>query len=330
MRNWQVKRWIACVLEFKGRRRPLLRPGRFTELFFLDEATALAAGHRPCAECRRADFNRFRDAWAETHPGASLRVDDIDRVLHAERVGPGRTKRLHDAVLGDLPDGSMIADGPQAWLLRGTNCSPGPRSDTKPAALPSRRPRSKPSRRRRSWPSSEPATHRPSTRLRTEQTIGTGRSAAASASSSVRTERTSSSPSRGARFHRASGRPRATGTPRPPGTAVAVLPARGTRGRSWRCAAAYPRAHRPSEYPPPRRSAQNRARRASNSGHTADERTPRRGSSTQGTGPRPQARQVVVRAAGRLHDPVGDPRLLPVHRERLLPAGGVAEMPDHT
>jgi hypothetical protein len=118
VRNWQVKRWIACVLEFKGRRRPLLRPGRFTELFFLDEATALAAGHRPCAECRRADFNRFRDAWAQTHPGASLRVDDIDRVLHEERVGPGRTKRLHDAILGDLPEGSMIAGGEQAWLLR--------------------------------------------------------------------------------------------------------------------------------------------------------------------------------------------------------------------
>jgi hypothetical protein len=118
VRNWQVKRWIACVLEFKGRRRPLLRPGRFTELFFLDEATAHAAGHRPCAECRRADFNRFRDAWAQTHPGASLRVDDIDRVLHAERVGPRRTKRLHEATLGDLPDGSMIAEGEQAWLVR--------------------------------------------------------------------------------------------------------------------------------------------------------------------------------------------------------------------
>jgi hypothetical protein len=118
VRNWQVKRWIACVLEFKGRRRPVLRPGRFTELFFLDEATALAAGHRPCAECRRADFNRFRDLWAETHPGASLRVDDIDRILHAERVGPDRTKRLHEATLGDLPDGSMIAEGEQAWLVR--------------------------------------------------------------------------------------------------------------------------------------------------------------------------------------------------------------------
>jgi hypothetical protein len=136
VRNWQVKRWIACVLEFKGRRRPLLRPGRFTELFFLDEATAFAAGHRPCAECRRADFNRFRDAWAETHPGASLRVDDVDLVLHAERVGPDRTKRLHDATLGDLPDGSMIADGERAWLMRGGKLlewSPSGYGDRRPA-----------------------------------------------------------------------------------------------------------------------------------------------------------------------------------------------------
>jgi hypothetical protein len=119
VRDRGVRRWIACRLEFKGRRRPLLRPGRFTELFFLDEATALAAGHRPCAECRREDFVRFRDGWAETHPGASLRVDDIDRVLQDERVGPDKRKRLHDATLGDLPDGSMIAEGDRAWLLLG-------------------------------------------------------------------------------------------------------------------------------------------------------------------------------------------------------------------
>jgi hypothetical protein len=119
VRAWQVRRWIACVLEFKGRRRQLLRPGRFTELFFLDEATAFAAGHRPCAECRRGDFLRFRQAWAETHPGASLRVDDIDRTLHAERIAPGGAKRLHEAKLGDLPDGSMVAQEDRAWLVLG-------------------------------------------------------------------------------------------------------------------------------------------------------------------------------------------------------------------
>jgi len=117
VRPWQVRRWIACRLEFKGRRRPLLRPGRFTELFFLDEATALAAGHRPCAECRRDDFLRFREAWAETHPGASLKVDDIDRTLQAERVDGDQRKRLHPAELAGLPDGAMIAEDDRAWLV---------------------------------------------------------------------------------------------------------------------------------------------------------------------------------------------------------------------
>jgi hypothetical protein len=119
VRAWQVRRWIACVLEFKGRRRPLLRPGRYTELFFLDEATAMAAGHRPCAECRREDFYRFRRAWAQTHPGASLKVDDIDRVLHAERIGADRRKLLHQESLAVLPDGAMISEDDRAWLVLG-------------------------------------------------------------------------------------------------------------------------------------------------------------------------------------------------------------------
>jgi hypothetical protein len=70
-RYYQVRRWIACRLEFRSRRRsPLMRPGRFTELFFLDEATALAAGHRPCAECRREDYDRFAALWLDLHGGA--------------------------------------------------------------------------------------------------------------------------------------------------------------------------------------------------------------------------------------------------------------------
>jgi hypothetical protein len=119
VRPWQVRRWIACRLEFKGRRRELLRPGRFTELFFLDEATALAAGHRPCAECRREDFVRFCQAWSATHPGEPARVDHIDRVLHAERIGAGGAKRLHEAKPGDLPDGSMVGEGGRAWMVLG-------------------------------------------------------------------------------------------------------------------------------------------------------------------------------------------------------------------
>jgi hypothetical protein len=117
VRSWQVRRWIACLLEFKGRRRPLMRPGRFTELFFLDEATALAAGHRPCAECRRQDFLRFRQGWTDLHPGGSTRADDIDRVMHGERVAPGGSKRLHEVRLDDLPNGTMVAEDDQAWLV---------------------------------------------------------------------------------------------------------------------------------------------------------------------------------------------------------------------
>jgi hypothetical protein len=118
VRAWQVRRWIACLLEFRSRRRPLLRPGRFTELFLLDEATALAAGHRPCAECRYADHQRFRRALAASRTGEQApRADDLDRVLHAERLD-GRAKRTHPARLGDLPDGTMIASEEVAWLVQ--------------------------------------------------------------------------------------------------------------------------------------------------------------------------------------------------------------------
>src|SRR5919201_2494942 len=117
VRAWQVRRWIACRLEFKGRRRPLLQPGRFTELFFLDEATALAAGHRPCAECRREDFLRFRQAWSRGSDPESIRADAIDRSLHEERIPSGGARRLHAARLGDLPVGSMVAEDETAWLV---------------------------------------------------------------------------------------------------------------------------------------------------------------------------------------------------------------------
>jgi hypothetical protein len=88
VRPFRVKRWIACRLEFKGRRRELLRPGRWTELFFLDEATALAAGHRPCAECRREDYRRWQAAWAAAFPGEATSADAMDERLHADRLGP--------------------------------------------------------------------------------------------------------------------------------------------------------------------------------------------------------------------------------------------------
>src|SRR5262245_59079626 len=94
VRRWQGKRWIACVLEFRGRKRTVMTPGRYTELFFLDEATALAAGHRPCAECQRERFNAFRDAWRRGN-GVAMppTAPEIDGRLHAERLGPGGSKR---------------------------------------------------------------------------------------------------------------------------------------------------------------------------------------------------------------------------------------------
>ncbi|HEX4009357.1 MAG TPA: hypothetical protein VHX62_05090 [Solirubrobacteraceae bacterium] len=119
-RRYAVRRWIACRLEFKGRRRsPLMVPGRYTELFFLDEATAFAAGHRPCAECRREDYNRFSALWSALHPGA-VGADAIDELLHAERFdSQGREPRLHELPFDDLPDGTFVVADEQAWLVLG-------------------------------------------------------------------------------------------------------------------------------------------------------------------------------------------------------------------
>jgi hypothetical protein len=117
-RHYQVKRWIACRLEFRGRRRsPLMRPGRFTELFFLDEATALAAGHRPCAECRREDYDRFAAVWLELHDERG--ADTIDARLHEERFDSAtRTRRLHAAQVDELPDGAFILHDGAPKLVR--------------------------------------------------------------------------------------------------------------------------------------------------------------------------------------------------------------------
>src|SRR5215208_6069555 len=108
-RRYAGKRWIACRLRFRGwHRHPMLQPGRFTELFFLDEATAFAAGHRPCALCRRDDYNRFVSMWRELYPGTPG-ADAIDSRLHAERVEAAtRAQRRHRARLDTLPDGAFV------------------------------------------------------------------------------------------------------------------------------------------------------------------------------------------------------------------------------
>jgi hypothetical protein len=99
--------WVCCVLEFKNRRRQLMQPHHYTELFFLDEAVALAAGHRPCAECRRPDHMRFRAAWEVAGLGHGQKAPEIDRILHAARIDRGR-QVLHHADVSKLPDGAFV------------------------------------------------------------------------------------------------------------------------------------------------------------------------------------------------------------------------------
>jgi len=118
-RRYAGRRWIACQLRFRGwQRRPLLQPGRFTELFFLDEATAFAAGHRPCALCRRADYDRFGELWQAIHPG-ERGADAIDARLHDERLDGPRRRRHHSARFEDLPDGALALHGERARLVYG-------------------------------------------------------------------------------------------------------------------------------------------------------------------------------------------------------------------
>jgi hypothetical protein len=119
-RRYNGKRWIACRLQFRGwRRRPLLQPGRFTELFFLDEATALAAGHRPCALCRREDYVRFVTVWRELHPGQDG-ADAIDAQLHTERLDPVTRAQLHHAEpLDELPDAAFVLREGAPWIVLG-------------------------------------------------------------------------------------------------------------------------------------------------------------------------------------------------------------------
>ena len=106
-RPWQVRRWITCALEFRGWVAPRWDRGRWTALFFWDEAVALAAGHRPCATCRHADYVRWLDAW-EAAFGERPRADPMDVVLHADRR-TGRAQRRHVAPWSDLPPGTFVA-----------------------------------------------------------------------------------------------------------------------------------------------------------------------------------------------------------------------------
>jgi hypothetical protein len=122
-RRWVTRQWISCVLQYKDRHETIMAPGRYTQLFFLDEATALAAGHRPCALCRRSDFLTFQSLWQNVHGlNVKPKAPDIDRQLHAERVDEARQKRVFQASLRDLPSGVIVRSQEQMVLLwRGLN-----------------------------------------------------------------------------------------------------------------------------------------------------------------------------------------------------------------
>jgi hypothetical protein len=141
VRPWQLIRWIACATEFRGRWRPVMTPNRWTELFFLDEATALAAGHRPCAHCRNADYQRFRGAWSDARGIDPPSAEAIDRVLHEDRLVDRREKRTYLERRAALPDGTVVRLDDAAWLvLRGTllRWSLGGYGEPRAAALPDR------------------------------------------------------------------------------------------------------------------------------------------------------------------------------------------------
>ncbi len=121
VRSHATKAWITCLLDWKGARRAVMTGRKWTELFFLDEATALAAGHRPCGYCRRADYERFVDAWSrgnpELAPSTGRRAPVIDAVLHEERRNEQGRKHTYPALAAELPVGTMYADDSgQRWL----------------------------------------------------------------------------------------------------------------------------------------------------------------------------------------------------------------------
>jgi hypothetical protein len=135
LRQYLGRRWIICVLDFKGRTRKPMPPGYYTSLFFLDEATALAAGHRPCAECQRERFTTFRAQWAAANPelaGSSAPlVEMIDAALHRERISDQRYQRdkiklTYAEQLDRLPDGVFVMLAPQGapYLVRGNQLVP--------------------------------------------------------------------------------------------------------------------------------------------------------------------------------------------------------------
>jgi len=117
VKQWDRKAWVTCELRYGNRnRRPLMQPGRYSELFFLDEATALAAGHRPCGECRHARYIDFKAAWMRAHHSA-CGIGDIDRMLHSDRIAENRQKRMHISSIVELPVGVVFEREGEPFLI---------------------------------------------------------------------------------------------------------------------------------------------------------------------------------------------------------------------
>jgi hypothetical protein len=121
LRPFKLKAWITCVLQFRGRKREVMAPNRYTELFFMDEVTAFSAGHRPCFECRRADYNSFKDYWLKGNPGYGFNektsINEIDKILHSERRNRDGSKVTYEDRLADLPDGTFVVYSEKPYLL---------------------------------------------------------------------------------------------------------------------------------------------------------------------------------------------------------------------
>jgi hypothetical protein len=120
-RPYKLKAWLTCKLEFKGRKRKVMSPERYTELFFLDEATAFAAGHRPCCECRRDDFDKFKSLWLAGNPEYNFdkktSIQKIDDVLHGERINKHKSKVTFEENFHNIPNGTFILYNENPFLV---------------------------------------------------------------------------------------------------------------------------------------------------------------------------------------------------------------------
>ena len=121
LRPFKLKAWITCKLEFNGRKRQVMAPDRYTELFFLDEATSFAAGHRPCFECRRNDFNKFKTLWLKGNPeynfDENTSIKKIDEILHKERMDRKKQKVTFEENIKNISNGSFVLIDNKPWLI---------------------------------------------------------------------------------------------------------------------------------------------------------------------------------------------------------------------